>query len=114
MNKTLKIIIAAVIALVVIVGLIFVFRNNASSVGMAMNANETPGVLASGNPSGNATSTLGPQEASVMTSLQDAPPPPKTDETSLANEDIDAYLKAYRSTDQPDPNDFSDSFSDLK
>lgn len=119
MNKKTKIILGIVIVIVLIIGILSFQHIGGTSVDEALRAPEQTSDV--GNKADNNSSVSGSESQVALASgsinalsgqsLEDAPPPPNEDST---DSDIDTYLKAYRTAEQPDPNDFNDSFSDLK
>lgn len=113
MNKRLKFILSIIILLVIVISVVFLFRKNnlSSYISDMTNGGSSSTFVFDLNINDLMGTALIPDNSeNPDSSIQNAPPP----DDDSANSDIDTYLKAYRTSEQPDPDDFDDPYSDLK
>jgi hypothetical protein len=112
-NKIL--IFLGIILILVIIAVFYFKKNDSSTLGYANNISGTFGQSSTSSVDFNSKDTTLADTSPFATSTDDSSiettPRPKDDS---ANSDIDTYLKAYRTSEQPNPDDFDDPYSDLK
>lgn len=115
-NRNKILIFLGIILILVIVGVFYFKNNDSSQLGYADNISDAFDQSSTNSVDFNSKDTTLADTSPFATSTDDlsieTSPRPLDDDS--ANGDIDTYLKAYRTSEQPDPDDFDDPYSDLK